>query len=185
MATIVKPNTFSAGATIVAAEHNDNFDTIYDEFNGNIDNDNIKASAGIVDTKLATISTAGKINPTAISNHVKADYFHWFSQSAGNLTVTGTGFTAKGVTLLSFANGKQQFSIGFGDGTRYRCAYFSTAGNGTWNATSGSVSCLYFDASNVISASTTNFNSDGFVIAWGKTGTPPNNTITNYYLAIA
>lgn len=185
MALIIKPNTFSAGSTIIAAEHNDNFDTAYDCINGNIENANIKAAAGIVDTKLATISTANKVNATALSDHVDVNYFHWFSQSAGNLTVTGTGFTAKGVALLSFANGKQQFSIGFSDGTNHRCSYFSTAGGGTWNATTGSVSCLYFDASNAISASTTNFNSDGFQITWGKTGTPPDNTITNYYLAIA
>lgn len=54
MAQVLKPYTFSAGATIVAAEHNDNFDTIYNEFNGNIDNDNIKDSAAIALSKLAT-----------------------------------------------------------------------------------------------------------------------------------
>lgn len=31
MALISKPNTFSAGATIIASEHNDNFDTIYND----------------------------------------------------------------------------------------------------------------------------------------------------------
>ena len=53
MGTIVKPNTFSAGNTIIASENNDNFDTIYNEFNGSIDNDNIKASAAIANSKLA------------------------------------------------------------------------------------------------------------------------------------
>ena len=38
MGVISKPNTFSAGATIIASEHNSNFDTIYNEFNGNIEN---------------------------------------------------------------------------------------------------------------------------------------------------
>ena len=63
MGTIVKPNTFTSGATIIAAEHNDNFDTIYNEFNGNIDNDNIKASAGIVGSKL-DLSAPGTIGAT-------------------------------------------------------------------------------------------------------------------------
>jgi hypothetical protein len=67
MGLIVKPFTFSAGQVIVAAEHNDNFDTIYVAFNGGIDNDNIATAAGIVDTKLATITTAGKVNFSALT----------------------------------------------------------------------------------------------------------------------
>lgn len=65
MATITKPNTFSAGAVIVASEHNSNFDTIYDDYNGGITNANISGSAAIVDTKLATITTASKVNASA------------------------------------------------------------------------------------------------------------------------
>ena len=67
MAIISKPNTFSAGAVIIAAQHNSNFDTIYADYNGNIDNTNIVAAAGIVDTKLATITTANKVNVSAIT----------------------------------------------------------------------------------------------------------------------
>ena len=37
------------------------------EFNGSIDNSNLKAGAGIVDTKLATISTAGKVSGAALT----------------------------------------------------------------------------------------------------------------------
>ena len=65
---IVKLYTFSAGATIIAAEHNANFDTIYNEFNGNIENANIKSTAAIVDTKLAQITTFGKVHGSSISN---------------------------------------------------------------------------------------------------------------------
>lgn len=61
MATIVKPFTFSAGATIIASEHNSNFDTIYNEFNGNIDNDNIKSSAAIAASKLNLATIAQNI----------------------------------------------------------------------------------------------------------------------------
>jgi hypothetical protein len=53
MSTIVKPYTFSAGATIVAAEHNSNFDTMYADHNGNITNANISGSAAIAYSKVA------------------------------------------------------------------------------------------------------------------------------------
>lgn len=66
MSIISKPYTFSAGTVIVAAEHNSNFDTIYSDYNGNITNANISASAAIVDTKLAQITTASKVAVSAI-----------------------------------------------------------------------------------------------------------------------
>jgi hypothetical protein len=53
MALITKSYTFSAGATILASEHNQNFDVLYNWANGNVDNANIKASAGISLSKLA------------------------------------------------------------------------------------------------------------------------------------
>lgn len=52
MALISKPYTFSAGATIIASEHNSNFDTIYSEFNGSISNTNISSGAAIAYSKL-------------------------------------------------------------------------------------------------------------------------------------
>ena len=52
MATIVLANTFSAGGTIFASEHNTNFSTIYDDFNGNITDINIASGAAIDDSKL-------------------------------------------------------------------------------------------------------------------------------------
>jgi len=68
MALISKPNTFSAGNTIVASEHNSNFDTIYNEFNGSISNANISNTAAIVDSKLAQITTAGKVSGAALTS---------------------------------------------------------------------------------------------------------------------
>jgi len=52
MANITKTYTFSAGSTIIASEHNTNFDTIYNEFNGSISNVNISGSAAIAYSKL-------------------------------------------------------------------------------------------------------------------------------------
>jgi hypothetical protein len=67
MSVISKPYTFSAGSTIVASEHNANFDTVYNLVNGNIDNANIKSGAGIEDSKLAQISSGSKVLGTALA----------------------------------------------------------------------------------------------------------------------
>lgn len=68
MAIISIPNTFSAGAVIVAAQHNSNFSTIYSDYNGNVTNANISASAAIVDSKLNQIITAGKVSGAALTS---------------------------------------------------------------------------------------------------------------------
>jgi hypothetical protein len=88
MSTIVKPNTFSAGATIIAAEHNDNFDTIINDYNGSISNANIASNAAISDTKLNTISTANKVNGTALTGLANIN-----TATAGTIpdAVIGTG----------------------------------------------------------------------------------------------
>jgi len=66
MGIITKLYTFTAGATIIASEHNSNFDIVYNEINGNLDNTNLKANAAIADSKLAQITTAGKVSGTAL-----------------------------------------------------------------------------------------------------------------------
>ena len=53
MGLVSETYTFSAGAVIIAAQHNTNFDTLYNLVNGALDTDNLDASAGIVDTQLA------------------------------------------------------------------------------------------------------------------------------------
>jgi hypothetical protein len=67
MSTIVIPHSFSAGATILAAEHNENFDTIAADYNGNITNTNIAGGASIVDTKLNQITTASKVHGSSLT----------------------------------------------------------------------------------------------------------------------
>ena len=68
MSIIVKPNTFTVGATIIASEHNANFDTMYNDYNGNISNNNISPTAGIVDTKLAQITTTNKVDIDSVTS---------------------------------------------------------------------------------------------------------------------
>lgn len=91
MGLIVKPSTFSAGGTIVASEHNNNYDTVYNEFNGNIDNANIKASAAILGSKLS-LAIPGAIGGTTPSggSFTNLGLTSVTLASATNLTMTGT-----------------------------------------------------------------------------------------------
>lgn len=66
MSLISIPNTFTVGQVIVASQHNSNFSTIYTDYNGNIDRTNLSASAGILDTQLGNITTAGKVSGSAL-----------------------------------------------------------------------------------------------------------------------
>ena len=68
MSLINIPNTFTVGAVIIASQHNSNFSTIYSDYNGGITNDNLSASAAIADTKLANITTAGKVSGASITS---------------------------------------------------------------------------------------------------------------------
>lgn len=68
MSLISLPWTFTVGAVIVASQHNSNFNTIYNDYNGGITTANISASAGIVDTQLANITTAGKVSGAALTS---------------------------------------------------------------------------------------------------------------------
>lgn len=70
MTIISKPYTFSSGATILSAEENANFNTIYNDYNGNINNNNIKAAAGIVYSKLNLTGNivAGDFNLASVMN---------------------------------------------------------------------------------------------------------------------
>ncbi len=63
MGEISVPFVFSSGTTIVASEHNSNNSTVYGEVNGELENVNIKANAGIVGSKL-NLAAAGNIGAT-------------------------------------------------------------------------------------------------------------------------
>ncbi len=92
MASITKTHTFSAGAVIVAGEHNTNFDTIYDDYNINITNVNISDSAAIVDTKLTQLKTASKVNLSAlvITSQAGGDIIYASSATALARLAAGT-----------------------------------------------------------------------------------------------
>ena len=62
------PNVFTVGAVIVASQHNANFSTVYNCVNGNLDNTNIASNAGILDSQLSSINTAGKVSGAALTS---------------------------------------------------------------------------------------------------------------------
>lgn len=59
MARIIKPFTFAPNTSIPHNRCNENFQKIYDEFDGNIDDTNIKAAANIDATKIQDGSISG------------------------------------------------------------------------------------------------------------------------------
>jgi hypothetical protein len=72
--------TFVSGQLIVAAEMNSNFGLVNTEL-FSLDNDNIAGGAGIVDTKLAQITTGNKVDGSAIvaaSIDAVIGSFGWF-----------------------------------------------------------------------------------------------------------
>lgn len=85
MATITKPHTFTAGEIIVASEHNSNFDTIYDDYNGNITNVNIDASAAVVESKLLFSATGHGHTGTTDGNLIDFSALDIASEARGDI----------------------------------------------------------------------------------------------------
>lgn len=103
MGIIAKPNTFTAGATKSgeAAQINANYDTIYAEFNGNIEDANVKANAAIAQSKIASLANsllyaAGLVAGTRMLFHQTAAPTGWTKDTTAGLNdnalrvVTGT-----------------------------------------------------------------------------------------------
>jgi hypothetical protein len=67
MAIIALPNLLTDGTLAVGSQVYGNDNAIVTDYNGNITNANISASASIADTKLAQITTAGKVSGTALT----------------------------------------------------------------------------------------------------------------------
>jgi hypothetical protein len=129
MGTISKNYTFTSGEEIKATDHNANFDTFYNAFNGGIENVNIGTTAGILDSQLAQIVSAGKVNFTAISTigAVAGDIIWATSEtSLGRLAIGTTGQKLK-IGYTETADQSQTTSSGYisqiGDigGQEYQC----------------------------------------------------------------
>ena len=85
MGLITKPYTFSNGATIIASEHNSNFDTLYNLVNGGLDTANLSATALIA---LSQISWSQAITMTGVITMSGASIK--FSKGADVASAAGT-----------------------------------------------------------------------------------------------
>lgn len=96
MSLISLPWTFTVGAVIVASQHNSNFSVIVNDYNGGITTANLASNAGIVDTQLAAITTAGKVSGSALTSLSSTP------AGAGLLPVANvdTGTTANKIIIL-------------------------------------------------------------------------------------
>ena len=72
MGLITRPNTYTAGNTIDPTENTSNETTLYNLVNGNIDNDNIKSAAGILESKIAFNTSTGHSHNGVDSRLIKS-----------------------------------------------------------------------------------------------------------------
>lgn len=103
MSIISLPFTFTAGATIIAAQFNSNFQTIYNDYNGNVTNANIASSATFPDSVLQQIQTAGKVNGSALT------LFANIPSAAGIMPTANLGSGTANTT--TFLRGDQTWAI--------------------------------------------------------------------------
>lgn len=144
---ITIPFTFSAGAVIIAAQHNSNFQTIAQDYNGFIDNTNIATNAGIVYGKLNLASSIknSDINP---SNPIVGSNLDLSSPgtigntapNTGAFTTLKVGTTHQGDVL--YDNGTSLVRLTPGTSGQFLQTQ-GTSANPVW-ATNGSLSnCLF------------------------------------------
>lgn len=105
MANVVKPNTFTNNTAALASEVNDNFDTIYDDYNGNIDSSNLATnavvSASITDASVITAKiNDGAVTPAKLTSGTGSSWsYQSWSPSYSNITVGNGTVTAKYVQM--------------------------------------------------------------------------------------
>src|SRR3990167_1568351 len=200
MALITKIYTFTVGSTIIASEHNSNFDTIYNDYNGNITNVNISSSAGITDFKLAQITTASKVAGdalTALANVPSvggilplanipgilqlASATRDISLASGTqaILLSGTSFTPRSVIVLANIDSSNKTSWGMDDGSRH----FSIVASGTAKYLSDSD----FSIRAITASGTTeyrglfnSFNAGGGSVTWTRVGGTTIGTLQLY-----
>lgn len=101
MGLITKPNTYTAGNTILASEVNSNEDTLYTLVNGNVENANIKSSAGIVESKIAFDTSSGHTHDGTDSKAIPKGFV---------FTITGTLTTGTSLAPVLVALATQTIS---------------------------------------------------------------------------
>lgn len=105
------------------------------------------------------------------------------STASGSQAVTGFGFKPKSIIFLANVNATVQASWGVSDASTHLAVHANDGGvAGQFSTTANGVYILA-TAGNAYGGTVTSFDSDGFTMAWTKTGSPT-GTATIIYLAI-
>ena len=120
MSTISKPNTFSSSTTISSSKMNDNFDTIYNEFNGSIAAANLASSAVTTAKIAASAVTDAKTAFTSLPD-TNGNEFIKFAQTASAVNeVTVTNNATGSAPSLSATGGDTNINLSLtGKGNGY------------------------------------------------------------------
>ena len=101
MATITRPNSYTSGTTIQSSQVNSDFNTIYNDYNGNITNANVASGAAIAASKLslATIAQIVAMSGQPINFAQGADIASATTTNIG--AATGNFLHITGVTTIT------------------------------------------------------------------------------------
>lgn len=192
MSTITKPNTFTPGTTIQSSQVNANFDTIYNDYNGNQTNANIAPGAAIAASKLnlstiaQTIAMSGQpINFSEGGALASATTVNIGAATGNSLHITGTttitGFdTVQAGTwrylifdgALTFTHNSTSLILPTGANITTAAgdtAFMMSEGSGNWR-------CLAYNlksgsALNVTTVSWADYSATSTIVGWASFST--------------
>ena len=105
MSNISKPNSFSSGTTISSSEVNDNFDTIYNDYNGNI------SAANLADSAVSTAKIAdGAVTAAKLATDIVDT--GWAALSGTHSVSTGYNAGNRSFTIATSADHTSTLSPG-------------------------------------------------------------------------
>lgn len=88
MGTVSKTKTWADNEAVTYTDMNANFDTLYTLANGNIDNDNVKASAGIAYSKLTLTGSVADADIASTAD-IKLGTIEYIIDGGGDAITTG------------------------------------------------------------------------------------------------
>lgn len=165
MALIVIPYVFSAGAVIIAAQHNSNFSTIVSDYNGNIDNTNIVSAAGILGSKL-NLAVPGIIGGTTPAAGT-------FTNLTGTIVTANTSLTVNGTLNVGSTN---QGDILYDNGTHIVRLTPGTSGQ-VLKTQGSSANPIWTNGAGIVFVSNT-------AVATASNSGDISITNTNYYMVV-